>query len=248
MSLDISLGCQWCCQLHYCIYQVLEIKIRWNKIFSVMWCHRYQHYCHMMLTASSMALFCSIHVCSWNKVCHDPLGHVMLLQWELASCNTESFFHGTIMFVRSRWLKRYNMTFLVMWHYWHWPQLHMMPVVQLHSLGQDNQNDVQGAFLGHVMPLELGWHGHHMMWLASTFAPYDATDTGDMWCHWYHETQMALSMAPLHSLREDIKMRCNVTSSSSDTNSITKNHWHHQWHMTLMPEPVLSMPKVIKYL
>ena len=46
-------------------------KMRWNMTFSLMWSYWYQHCCHMKLTVSSIAPFCSYVEDNWNKVSHD---------------------------------------------------------------------------------------------------------------------------------------------------------------------------------
>ena len=52
---------------------------------------------------------------------------------------------------------RCSMTFLVIWCHWHWYQHHVMQttllMVPLHSLGQDDQNEVQHDVLDHVTAL-----------------------------------------------------------------------------------------------
>ena len=72
---------------------------------------------------------------------------------------------------------RCNMTFLIMWHHWHWCGHHMiqMPlsVGSLHSLGQE---------------IEMGCNITIIMW--------------DHWC-WHHVMLTLSSITPLHSLGQD---------------------------------------------
>ena len=103
---DISLWCQLCCKWHQCIHHITMINMRWYITFWIMWCHWY-HYCsHVMLTASSMAPFCSLGEGNWNKVWSDPIGHAMLFVPVLASHDTDGIVNGTISFVSLRWLKQ----------------------------------------------------------------------------------------------------------------------------------------------
>ena len=63
---------------------------------------------------------------NWNKVRHDSFGHVTLLAPVPASHDTDGTVKGTILFVRSRWLKQ-DATQCLWYHYvqcitWHWWQ------------------------------------------------------------------------------------------------------------------------------
>ena len=52
------------------------------------------------------------------------------------------------------------MTFLVMSHNWHQCQCNLMSMASLHSLGQDDKNEVQHHFSCHGMPLALVLASH----------------------------------------------------------------------------------------
>ena len=68
---------------------------------------------------------------------------------------------------------RCSMTFFIIQCHYHWHQHHVMQkallMAPLHSLGQDNQNEVQHYFL--VMWHHWHQHQHHMMLLALSIAP-----------------------------------------------------------------------------
>ena len=75
-----------------------------------------------------------------NEVQHKLFGHVMSLA--LASHDTDGIINGTFAFIGLTIKMRFSMSFLVMWCHWCWHQHHMMPMALLHSLGQDDQNDM----------------------------------------------------------------------------------------------------------
>ena len=92
---------------------------------------------------------------NWNEVQHDFSGHVIHLVLTLALCNAGGIVNSmTALLAQDPYIKvikmRCNMNFLVMWHYchWHWHHVILMasPMVPLHSLGQDKQNEVQQTF------------------------------------------------------------------------------------------------------
>ena len=122
---------------------------------------------------------------------------------------------------------------------WHHLMLKALSMVQLHLLGQDNENEVQYDVFGHVLPLVLSlalwcwWYHqwHHSIPLVKTIEmkynmmiwPFDAIDTDISvtwwqwhleWHHWIPEVNMT-------------KMRCNMTFL------VTWCHKHCHWHYVL---------------
>ena len=84
-------------------------------------------------------------------------GHVM--SFAPALHDVHGIISGTVIFLRSSWLKVGTSWLYVMWYHLcqHWQ--YMMPMVSsmtsLHFLGQDNQIKMQDDCFGYVMPLEL---------------------------------------------------------------------------------------------
>ena len=140
-----------------------------------------------MLTVSSMASFCSLGEDCWKKVWHDSFGHVMLLAPVQALNDTDDIVSGTILFVRSRWLKQgetCRWRFLILfcdnlWKCETWLFGHVMPMLQcwhhmtlmassiapLHLLFHDDWNEMQYDFFGPLVPLGIS----------------------TMWCKWHHK-------------------------------------------------------------
>ena len=120
--------------------------------FPVMYCHWYQHCCHMMLTLSSMAPLCSLGEDKWNKMWYD-FGHVMLIAPVPAPYYTVGIVNSTVLFVRSWWLKE-GATWLVCQH-WHHMAWMASPIILLYLLVQDDWNEIQHVFFCHLTLLAL---------------------------------------------------------------------------------------------
>ena len=132
------------------------MKIRWNMNFSVMWCHWYQHCCHVIVTASSKAQFCSLGEENWNEVCHDSFAHVMLLAPVWASHYTDGNVNSTVLFARLRWLKQGTHDFSVTWcKCWNHMTLMAALIQSLHLLVQDDQNEMQNEIFSYLTLLVL---------------------------------------------------------------------------------------------
>ena len=160
-----------------------------------MWCHLYQ--CHVMLMASSMTPLHSLGQDNWNKVQNEMFGHVTSLV--LVSHDVDGIINGTIPFLWSRWSKwgagfssydTIGVHLSITWCQWHF---------QLHSLAQDDQNEVQYDFFVYVIPLalllassmtafftswQLKWGASWIVWSCNTIG----ISVGVTWYHWHHVT------------------------------------------------------------
>ena len=94
------------------------------------------------------------------------------------------------------------MTFLVMGHHWCWHQSHMLmaamtTITPLHSLHQNNQNEVQYYLFHCVTPLV-----------------------------WHHVMVMALSMVLLHSIGQDDQnqVQCELFGHVMPLASVPESH------------------------
>ena len=101
------------------------------------------------------------------------LGHVIPLALVLAhDANGIKWYHCIPYFKMIK--MRCKRCFLVMWCHWYWCHYHLITtassITPLHSLGQDNWNDMLHDFL--VMWCH--WHWCHMMPLALASAQCDA--------------------------------------------------------------------------
>ena len=67
---------------------------------------KHDFFSYVMITASWMASLCSLCEGNQNKVWHDSFGHVMPLAPVWASHDLDGIVNGSILFVRSRWLKQ----------------------------------------------------------------------------------------------------------------------------------------------
>ena len=94
---------------------------------------------------------------SWSKWAVTwPFGHVTSFTPVAASCDADGIINCTITFLRSR-----QSNWEAIWLFWScdafWPHHYMMPMVSsvapLHSLGQDDLNEVQHDFLVMVQHL-----------------------------------------------------------------------------------------------
>ena len=135
-----------------------------------------------MLTASSMATFCSLVKHNWNKVWHDSFGHMMLLTPMQASYNTYGIVNrtilvrllalasasfdanvivnSTIIFTRSRWLKKCIIYLFSLVMPWCWCWCHMMPTVSI--------NDTIPFVRSRLWKGDATWQFAHLMPLASS--------------------------------------------------------------------------------
>ena len=80
-----------------------------------------------------------------------------------ASCDTDGVINDTIVFLRGRQSERCNMTFfgqVVPWNLCDM-MLTASSMVPLHSLGQDNQNEVQHDFFDQLKPLAPASESHN---------------------------------------------------------------------------------------
>ena len=139
----------------------------------VMWHHWLKQ--HIMPTASIMAPPHVLHQDNWNEVQHDFFDHAMPLVQVSASQYADGSMNETIAFPRamapyisqSKTIKMgSNMNFLAMWCHWYWHQHHVMLITSsvkpTHSLGQDEQSEVQHDIFGHVTQLALAWASHNV--------------------------------------------------------------------------------------
>ena len=153
---------------------------------------------------------------------------------------------------------RSSMMFLVIRCHLH--QCHLMPndtvYGTIHFLDQDNQNEEQHDFFGHVMPLVLASVScdadnvisHTIAFLISRQSNWGASWLFVMWCHWHqcHMKPTVSSMAPLHSLGQDNLTEVQhdifghaiplvLVSASCDVNAISNSftallrQWWSQW-------------------
>ena len=144
---------------------------------------------------------------------------------------------------------RCNMTFLLIWHHWHW--YHKMPIAPsmapLHSWGQNKRMRCNMSFL--VMWCHWHWYQCHMMWMVLSIAPLHSLGQDD-WNEVEPDTLshvMSLALASVsHNangvingtiafLRSKQSKWGNMTSWSCETFSttITCCPWHLQWHHSL---------------
>ena len=71
-------------------------------------------------------------------------GNLMLLTLASVSHDAKTIMHGTIALHRLKNEMKHSMPFLIMWCHWCWHQCPLIPMVSsLHSLGQDDWNEVQ---------------------------------------------------------------------------------------------------------
>ena len=173
-------------------------------------------------------------------------GQVMPLVLALVSHGTSGIFNWATAFLRSRLSKmRCNMTFWVMWHHWVCPQHHMilmaLSMAPLHSLGQDNSNELQQDYFGHATPLAPVSascdangivNGHNYipkvktieMRSNITFWSCDATGIDLMWGQWHCQWQHCIPSIMT------IKMRSNMIFWLCNATGIAWHKWHCQWH------------------
>ena len=132
---------------------------------------------------------------------------------------------------------------LVMWCHWHQHQYHMMlmvsPMAPVYSLGEDNWNEVQHDFIRHVMPLGPVSHdgdsiiNGNIAFLRSKWLKWGATwlfgHVTSLTPVLHHIVLMVSSVAPSHSLGEDIQYEVQHYVFGH------VNHWHqYQHHLMLM--------------
>ena len=151
---------------------------------------------------------------NWNEV---QLGHVMPLALVSVSHNAYGIINGTILFLLSIWLKWSAAWFLVMCWIWCLHKQHVMQMAlsieSLHLLGQDNWNEMQCDFSGHVMPLALmlASHDDHQYCQTNHYISYIKTIKMRrnmtfliMWhnCHWHWHIMMPLVLVSLSVLHD----------------------------------------------
>ena len=123
-----------------------------------------------MLAASSMAPVHFIGQDSWNEVQHTYFGHIRPVVLAVASYHADGIINGTIpLFLVKTFEVRCNMNF---WScnttgigagtMWCW----VSSMAPLYSLAQDEWNEVEHNFSGHLDTI--------------------GTDTHITWCQWYH--------------------------------------------------------------
>ena len=143
-----------------------------------MWCHWYQQCCHVMLPASSVAPFWSLDDENWNKVSHD----------------TGDLSNGTILFIRSRWLKQ-NATWLlcyrfmcysITWHWWHHQYHHWFVSSIWLKLYECMMIEMECNMTFSVLWHCWHWHQHHVIMQHDFFRSSDTvgTDINIMWFPW----------------------------------------------------------------
>ena len=144
-DIDTDVGITWChqhCQRNHGILYIRTIEMRSNVTFLLMW-----HSCHWY------------HMMPLVLVSHEAIGISVNVTW----CLQHHKWHRYIFQVKMTEV-RCSMTFLVIWCHWHWHQHHVIQTVllmaPLHSLGPDDQNEVQHYFFGHVTQLAPASPGH----------------------------------------------------------------------------------------
>ena len=172
---------------------------------SRMWYH--WHY-HMMPRASTMASLHFFGWDNWNEVWHNYFGHAMPLHqcWhhmmsKALLCDANSIIDGITAFLKSKWPK-WGATW-IFFHLWHWH--HVMPMVasmaSLHSLNQNNWNEVHHDFWScDTIGTSMRWYWQHCQW--NHYISYArviemrCNMTLIVWCHWHqhHMTPMVLSV------------------------------------------------------
>ena len=187
-----------------------------------------------------------------NEVQYDFLGYVMPSALPLVSCDANTIITETTVFLRSRQIKmRCNMTSLVMWHHWCW--YHVMVTVSLmihlHSLGQDDWNEVQHYFFGHVMQLVLASVSHDVNGIANgttAILRSRLSKWGATWC-FAHLMPWALVL-PSHNADRIINGTTGFLRSRQSKwgatwllwscatigASVIWHRWHYQWHHCIL--------------
>ena len=138
------------------------IKIKWNITFSVRCCHWYRHFCHVLLTSSSMAPF--FHYVKTTERRCDITPLVMWCCWHQCGHNMALMALSMASFVsRERWWKK-GATWLLgnVMPVWYHLTLMASSIAPLHLLVQDDQNDMHQSF--HTV----------------------GTSISIMWCQWQH--------------------------------------------------------------
>ena len=164
---------------------------------------------HMMPIALSIVPLHSFGQDIQNEVQLDLFSNVTPLA--LASHDSDGIVNGYISFFKF-WpiRKSCNMAFLVIWDHWcqHWH--HVMKIAlsmpPLHSLGEDNKNEIQQDFL-------VIWHH---------------------WCqYWHHMMPVTLLIAPLHFPGQDDQDE--VQNHFFDhAMPLAPASQHHQWHHCIL--------------
>ena len=143
--LDMSLGWQWCCQGYHCILQVSVIKTSCNITVLLLWCHWKQHWCYVMLMASS--------VTAASSLCED--------NWNMTFCSCDAVSTSSSNFMTLLALSKAPFS-SVGWDDWH-DFDHVMVVLALHGTINANiaffrsrwLNKVQHDFFSHFTLLAL---------------------------------------------------------------------------------------------
>ena len=197
------------------------------------WYHWYWHQHHIMPMSLLMAPLHSLQQDCPNEMQYEFLSHVTLLMpvshvaeigLIIHQCHSQC--HHCIPYVKMIEM-RCNMT-SGHWCPWCRDQHHVMPkassMTPLHSLGQDDQKEVQHDFS--VMWQHWLQHLHHYdangivnvitAFPRSTWSKWVVTWHFGQLCHWHqhlHHTMTILLMAPLHSLGEDDQKSKMILSS-----------------------------------
>ena len=143
----------------------------------------------------------------------------------------------------------YTMTFSFIQFHWCYHQHHMVPAASLHSLGQDNQNEVHHDLLGHVMSLTLALASSDADRVISGIIAFLRSRWSNwgaiwiflvMWNHMLEHLMIPIALSMAHDT--------DANTSTSDDNKThiipLDNHlmrnamvslmtpWHHQHHLT----------------
>ena len=175
--------------------------------FSVQICHWYQHYCHLMLTASSMAP-CFHEVKTAEKRCDMTL-LVMWYCWHMCKHHMPLVVLSMSPFCLLGWddWNKLQHNFLVTWcQCWYHMTLIALSMPLLHLLLQDALNEMQHDFFSHLLVLVLesascdanGIINKTIAFIrirklkqcaTYLFWSFDAIDAGVsvIWYQWYHQ-------------------------------------------------------------
>ena len=149
--------CQEYHQWHRCIpwVKATSCLTQVQHDFLAMWYHWCWHHCHVMPMVSSTAPLHSLDQwqSKWSATKPYLVTDTISIRIGITWCQQCCQRHHCIPWFKTTEL-RYNMIFLVMWHNWCWNWYYMMlktsSMASLHSFDQDDWNEEQYDYFGHV--------------------------------------------------------------------------------------------------
>ena len=135
---------------------------------------------------------------------------------------------------------RCSMNFLIIWCHWHLHHHHVMQkallMAPLHSLDQDDKNEVQHDFIGYVTPLAPASASHDADGIVNSTTTFLCLDEQSqvqndflvMLYHWCQCQCHLMSMASLYFLVNMTEVKCNMTFL------VIPCHWHWYCHHMML--------------